>query len=69
MICVIKDEFKRDFISNYFKNMHCMLNGHNAKHVRKNINKELIPAAWYPTKWWDWCMPGDEKKRNRTNFC
>ena len=22
-----------------------------------------MPVAWKPTKWQDWCMPGDKKKR------
>ena len=21
-----------------------------------------MPVAWHPTRWWDWCMPEDEKK-------
>ena len=21
-----------------------------------------MPAAWYRTRWWDWCMPEDEQK-------
>ena len=21
-----------------------------------------MPVAWYPTRWWDWCIPEDEKK-------
>ena len=21
-----------------------------------------MPAAWHPTRWWDWCMPEDNKK-------
>ena len=21
-----------------------------------------MPLAWYPNRWWDWCMSEDEKK-------
>ena len=29
---------------------------------KKEIIKELMPAAWHPTRWWDCCTPKDEKK-------
>ena len=22
-----------------------------------------MPVAWYPDRWWDWCMSEDEKKK------
>ena len=25
-------------------------------------NTDLMPVAWLSTRWWDWCMPEDEKK-------
>ena len=31
--------------------------------MQKDKSKELMTVAWHPTKWWDWCMPGDEEKR------
>ena len=33
---------------------------HNA--CEKDMSKELMPAVWPSTRWWDWCMPEDEKK-------
>ena len=27
------------------------------------IDEELMPVAWHPTRWWNWCLPEDEKKR------
>ena len=21
-----------------------------------------MPTAWHPSRWWDWCVPEDEKK-------
>ena len=29
---------------------------------QKEIYKELMPIAWYPSRWQEWCMPEDEKK-------
>ena len=26
------------------------------------IKEELMPIAWHPLRWWDWCVPEDEKK-------
>ena len=30
------------------------------------IDEEFLPAAYHPTREWDWCMPEDDKKRRRT---
>ena len=35
------------------------------KAQRAKIRKELMPIAWHPSRWWDWCIPEDEKKRDR----
>ena len=24
-----------------------------------------MPIAWHPSRYWDWCMSEDEKKRDR----
>ena len=34
----------------------------NVKAQKTSIKKELMPIAWHPSRWWDWCIPGDEKK-------
>ena len=31
------------------------------KELKKGLSEELL-AAWYPDRWWDWCMSEDEKK-------
>ena len=31
------------------------------------IKEELIPIAWHPSRWWNWCIPEDEKKETE-NF-
>ena len=28
---------------------------------KKELREELIPVAWHPNRWWDWCMSEDEK--------
>ena len=37
------------------------------KTQKAKIKEELIPIAWHPSRWWDWCMSEDEK-RDRKNF-
>ena len=32
------------------------------KACKKDIRKELMPAACHPSRWWDWCLPEDWKK-------
>ena len=29
---------------------------------KASIKEELLPIAWYPSIWWNWCVPEDEKK-------
>ena len=28
---------------------------------KAKIKEELMRAAWHPSRWWDWCVPEDEK--------
>ena len=30
------------------------------------IRKELMPVTWHPSRWWDWCVPEDEKNDTDT---
>ena len=32
------------------------------KAQKAKIKEELMPVAWHPDRWWDWCMPEDEKQ-------
>ena len=32
------------------------------KALKKELNKELMPAVWHPNRLWDWCMLEDKKK-------
>ena len=35
------------------------------KTLKAQIKEELMPVAWHPDRWWNWCVPEDEKKRTR----
>ena len=32
------------------------------KAQKASIKEELMPIAWHPSRWWDWCVPEDEEK-------
>ena len=32
------------------------------KPQKAKINEEFMPIAWHPSRWWDWCVPEDEKQ-------
>ena len=37
--------------------------GHQKRKAQKaKIKDELMPIAWYPSRWWDWCVPEDKRK-------
>ena len=31
------------------------------KAQKANIKKEVLPIAWHPLRYWDWCIPENEK--------
>ena len=36
--------------------------GHKKRNIQKvSIKEELLLIAWHPSRWWDWCVPVDEK--------
>ena len=44
-----------------------MMNKHNARHLKKD--KQRINAlAWHSARYWDWCLPEDEKKAIEPTF-
>ena len=49
-----------------FNDSHYLIRWHNAYQKRKaqkaQIKKELMPISWHPSRWWDWCVPNDEKQ-------
>ena len=32
------------------------------KALKKELNEELMLIAWFPRKWWNFCMSEDQKK-------
>ena len=37
--------------------------GHQKHKAQKaQIKEELMPLVWHPSRWWNWCVPEDEKK-------
>ena len=34
---------------------------HHKKKYFKSLHEELIAIAWYPDRYWDWCVDEDEK--------
>ena len=40
--------------------------GHQKLKTQKaKIKEDLMPIVWNPSRWWDWCFPEDEKKRQK----
>ena len=38
-------------------------NGHQKPKTQKaKFKEELLPVAQHPSRWWDWCVPEDEKE-------
>ena len=37
----------------------------NWKAQKVSIKEEPLPITWHPSRYWDWCMSEDEKKRDR----
>ena len=32
------------------------------KAQKAKIKEELMPVAWHPDRWWNWCVPEQKKK-------
>ena len=41
---------------------------HKQKAQKASIKEELVPIAWHPSRWWNWCVPKDEKKETEIFF-
>ena len=35
---------------------------------KAKIKDELLPIAWHPSQWWNWCVAEDEKKETEKFF-
>ena len=58
ILTMMKIIFKLLFISDFWFDI---LNLKNVKHLEK-ISEELMPAAWRPKGWWNFCISEDQKK-------
>ena len=38
------------------------------KAQKAKIKEELMPVAWHPDRWWNWCVTEDEKKELEIYF-
>ena len=53
------DDDDDDDEDNFFK----WYDGYKKRKAQKaSIKEELMPIAWHPSRYWDWCMSEDEKK-------
>ena len=34
----------------------------------KKIKEDLMPIAWHPARWWDWCVSNDKKQGTEKMF-
>ena len=38
------------------------------KAQKAKIKDQLMPIAWHPSRWWDWCVPEEERKKQKNYF-
>ena len=56
------------YYDDYWVNNDGVIKRHNEDSHQKHkaqkaqIKKELMRVAWHASKWWDWCVPEDEKR-------
>ena len=63
---VIQEQIDAWYDDKYWNNDDEIIEWYNSYKKRRaqkaSIKKELMPIAWHPSKWWDWCISKDEKK-------
>ena len=43
--------------------------GYKVRKAQKaSIKEELLPIAWHPSRYWDWCVPEDENKETEKKW-
>ena len=71
LVCV-PDQFVTQEMCDEVKKSPCALwwyKGYKQRKAQKaKIKEELMPVAWHPDRWWDWCVPEDEKKELEIYF-
>ena len=62
----VPDQFvTRKMCDETVKKSSCALwyKGYQQRKAQKaKIKEELMPVAWHPDRWWNWCVPEHEKK-------
>ena len=38
------------------------------KEQKARIKEDLMPIAWHPSRYWDWCLSEDEKREKEKLF-
>ena len=60
-VVVLQEMWCEDFDDNDY-----LIRSRNAYQKRKaqkaKIKEQLLPIAWHPSRWWNWCIANDEKK-------
>ena len=65
-----KDPDVLQYVPDYFVTEDMLVNGkqeladdyRNRKSLKMLIKEELLPITWHPSRYWNWCMPEDEKR-------
>ena len=62
--------FNRDECQTFIHVIHkdCRNRLKQRKVFKKCVSKKLMPGAWHPKGWWNWCMSKDRTKTRRVKF-
>ena len=52
------------FVPTHFRT-HCLKIVEKQKAQKASTKEELMPIAWHPSHWWDWCVAEDEKHETK----
>ena len=68
----VPDQYKtQEMCNEAVKKSPCALwyKGYEQRKAQKaKIKEELMPVAWHPDRWWNWCVTEDEKKELEIYF-
>ena len=72
-LCCVPDQFLTQKMRDVLvKKSPCALwcyKGYEQRKAQKaKIKEELMSVAWHPDRWWNWCVPEDEKKELEIYF-
>ena len=63
---VTQEQIDDNYHDNYVYNDNGIIKWYDGYKKRKaqkaKIKKELMSITWHPSRWWDWCIPEDEKR-------